>query len=298
VQHQINPDLMVYAMTATGYKGKAYDLTSSLNAATAAQQPVKSEHAKTFELGAKANLLDSRLTVNFAAFYSKFRDYQQNSGGYLPGTTTYVTRLNSVGGVQTKGAETDVSWLAMRDLVFNASVAYTRATITEWPNAPCYNVAGSPNGGFNLECRLRDPNYGNQNVQDLAGGRMPNAPRIKVNLSGIYDVRLNLPFDGFVSADYRYQSDVLTNLNQDPTLAVPAFSITNLAFGIREKRDRYKLTVFVNNVFDKHYAMTGLTGLGSWSSRAPNPVVNVTTATWTPARDAFRYVGLRVDVTF
>jgi len=37
---------MVYAMGATGYKGLAYDLTSSLNAATAAQQPVKSETAK------------------------------------------------------------------------------------------------------------------------------------------------------------------------------------------------------------------------------------------------------------
>ena len=298
LQHQVTRDLMVYAMTATGYKGKAYDLTSGLTAAVAAQQPVKSEHAKTYEVGAKANVLDNRVTVNFAAFYSKFRDYQQNSGSYLPGTTTFITRLNSVGGVQTKGAEADVNWLVTRDLLLNASFAYTDATITEWPNAPCYNVAGSPNGGFNLECRLKDPNYGNQNVQDLAGGRMPNAPRIKVNVSGLYDIRLDAPFDAFVTANYRYQSDVLTNLNQDPTLAVPAFSITNLAFGIRDKRDRYKMTFLVNNVFDKHYAMTGLTGLGSWSARAPNPVVNVTTTTWTPARDAFRYFALRVDVTF
>jgi iron complex outermembrane receptor protein len=298
LQRQVNRDLMVYVMGATGYKGKAYDLTSSLNAATAAQQPVKSEHAKTVEIGAKGNFLDNRLTVNFAAFKSKFRDYQQNSGGYLPGTTTYVTRLNSVGGVQTQGAEVEMAWLVTRDFLVNAGFAYTDATITDWPNAPCYNVAGSPNGGFNLECRLRDPQYGNQNVQDLAGGRMPNAPRIKVALGGLYDIRLDAPFDAFVNAAYRYQSDVITNLNQDPTLAVPSFSVTNLAMGIRHKRDRYKVTFMVNNLFDKHYAMTGLTGLGTWSSRAPNPVVTVTTTTWTPARDAFRYYGLRLDVTF
>jgi iron complex outermembrane receptor protein len=296
--HQVNNDLMVYAMAATGYKGKAYDLTSSLNAATAAQQPVKSEHARTYEIGVKGNFLDNRLIVNFAAFTTRFRDYQQNSGGYLPGTTTYVTRLNSVGGVQTKGAEVDTAMLVTRELLVNASLAYTDATITEWPNAPCYNVAGSPNGGFNLECRVRDPAYGNQNVQNLAGGRMPNAPRLKVNVGGIYDIRLDAPFDAFVTATYRYQSDVITNLNQDPTLAVPSFSITNLALGIRDRRDRYKVTLLVNNVFDKHYAMTGLTGLGSWSSRAPNPVVNVTTTTWTPARDAFRYFGVRLDVSF
>jgi iron complex outermembrane receptor protein len=298
LQHQVTPDLMVYGMTATGYKGKAYDLTSSLTAATAAQQPVKSEHARTWEVGLKGNFLANRLTVNFAAFTTKFRDYQQNSGGYLPETTTYVTRLNSVGGVQTKGAEVDIAFLPVRDLLLNASFAYTDATITDWPNAPCYNVANSPNGGFNAECRLRDPRYGNQNVQDLKGGRMPNAPRIKYYVGGQYDIRLPLAFDAFVNANYRYQSDVLTNLNQDPTLAVPAYGIANLGFGIRDKRDRFRATFFVNNVFDKHYANTGLTGLGSWSARAPNPVVNVTTATWTPARDAFRYYGLRLDVAF
>ncbi len=111
-------------------------------------------------------------------------------------------------------------------------------------------------------------------------------------------MRLDAPFDGFVTANYRYQSDVITNLNQDPTLAVTAFGVANLALGIRDRRDRYKVTFMVNNVFDKHYALTGLTGLGSWSARAPNPVVTVTTTTWTPARDAFRYFGLRLDVAF
>ncbi len=299
LQRQLNKDMMVYAMGATGYKGLAYDLTSSLNAATAAQQPVKSETARTAEIGFKGNFLGDRMTVNLAAFATRFRDYQQNSGGYLPGTTTYVTRLNSVGGVQTRGVEMDLTALPMPDLLLNLSAAYTRATITEFPNAPCYNVAGSPNGGFNAECRLRDPAYGNQNVQDLAGGRMPNAPRVKVSFGGQYDINLpNLPVGAFVNGAVRYQSEVLTNLNQDPTLAAPAFTLVNLGLGIRDKADKYKVIFFVNNAFDKHYANTGFTGLGSWSARAPNPVVNVTNTTWTPARDAFRYFGIRLDVRF
>ncbi len=299
LQRQINPDVMVYAMGATGYKGLAYDLTSSLNAATAAQQPVKSETSRTAEIGFKGNFLRNRMTLNLAAFTTRFRDYQQNSGGYLPGTTTYVTRLNSVGGVQTRGFEMDLFALPVPQLLLNLSAAYTKATITSFPNAPCYNVAGSPNGGFNAECRLRDPAFGNQNVQDLAGGRMPNAPLWKVSFGGQYDINLpGLPIDAFVTGAVRYQSDVLTNLNQDPTLAAPAYTIVNMGLGLRDKADRYRVVFFVNNLFDKHYANTGFTGLGSWSARAPNPVVNVTTTTWTPARDAFRYFGIRLDVKF
>ena len=299
LQRQFTPDLMGYVMGATGYKGLAYDLTSGLNASTAAQQPVASETAKTVEVGFKGNFFQNRMTLNLAAFFTTFSNYQQNAGGYLPGTTTYVTRLSSVGGVQTKGVEMDVSALVLPNLTVSTSFAYTDATITDFPNGPCYNVPGSPNGGFNLDCQQKSPQYGNQNVQNLAGGRMPNAPKIKANIDAQYDIRLaDRSFDAFVRGNVRYQSDVLTNLNQDPSLAVSAYSITNLGFGIRDKKDKYKLSFFINNLFDRHYANTGLTGFGSWSTKAPNPVVNVTTTTWTPARDAFRYFGVRLDTKF
>src|SRR5258707_3343644 len=145
------------------------------------------------------------MTVNLAAFATRFKDYQQNSGGYLPGTTTYVTRLNSVGGVQTKGVEMDLTALVTSNLLVNLSYAYTKATITAFPNAPCYNVQGSPNGGFNAACILKDPLYGNQNRQDLAGGTMPNAPKNKLYLDGQYDIRLaSQPFDAVLTASYAY----------------------------------------------------------------------------------------------
>jgi len=299
LQKQFTPGVMGYVMGATGYKGMAYDLTSSLNAATAAEQPVPSETAKTVEAGMKGNFFNNRLTVNLATFFSKFKDYQQNSGSYLPGTTTYVTRLNSVGGVETKGVELDVSALVVEDLVLNAGIAYTRASISDFKNAPCYNVTGSTNGGFNAACVLKNPLYGNQNTQDISGGQMPNAPKWKINIGGQYDLRLpNYSFNGFMTFNTRYTSEVITNLNQDPGNRVPGYALTNVGVGVRDKKDKYKFTFFVNNLFDHRYANAGLGGGGSWSSRAPNPVVNVTTTSWVPARDAFRYVGARLDVKF
>lgn len=298
LQRQFNESLMGYVMYSTGYKGLAYDITSGLSAKTATEQPVKAETARALEVGVKDNFLDGRATINAAAFYERFSDYQQNSGSYLPGTTTYVTRLNSVPWVATRGVEVDLSMQVTDNLVLNSGIAYTRAKIGSFRNGPCYNVPGSPNSGYNADCIPKSPIYGGA-VQDLSGKTMPNAPKVKLNLGGQYDIPLAAhSFDAFLNGNFRYQTHVLTNLNQDPSLGVPAYGILNLGGGIKDKAGRYKLSFFVNNVFDKHYASTGLTGYGSWSSRAPNPAVNVTTTTWTPARDAFRYYGLRLDVNF
>lgn len=299
LQHQFTPGLMAYAMTATGYKGKAYDITSGLTAATAAQQPVPSESAKHYELGMKGNFFGNRLTVNVAAFNTKFKDYQQNSGGYLPGTTTYVTRLSSIGGVQTRGLELDVAALITPNFIVNADVAYTKATVSDWPNAPCYNVSGSPNGGFNLECVRSNPAYGGQNTQDVTGGTMPNAPKWKLGLSGRYDIALpDAPFNLFFSGNLRRRTAVLTNINQDPTLSSPAVTIVNAGFGFKDKGGKYQLSFFVNNLFDHHYANTGFSGLGTWRVNPTNSGATVAHTTWTPARDAFSYMAVRLDVKF
>jgi len=299
LQHQFTPGLMAYVMTSTGYKGKAYDITSGLTAATAAQQPVPSESARNWELGLKGNFFGNRLTVNVAAFDTKFKDYQQNSGGYLPGTTTYVTRLSSIGGVQTRGVEMDVAALITPNLIVNADVAYTKATVTDWPNAPCYNVAGSPNGGFNLECVRANPVYGGQNTQDVTGGVMPNAPKWKLGMSGRYDLALSdSPFNLFFSGNLRRRTSVLTNINQDPTLASPAVTIVNIGFGFKDKAGKYQLGFYVNNLFDHHYANTGYSGLGTWRVNPTNSGASYTHTTWTPARDAFSYSAVRLDVKF
>lgn len=299
LQRQFNSALMGYATVATGYKGKGYDLTSSLNAATAALLPVSSETSKTIELGMKSNFLDHRATLGASLFYSRFDDFQQNSGSFLPGTTIFVTRLNSIPYVQTKGVELDVvamPFATLPGLTVNAAVAFTRATIGSFPNGPCYNVADTTNGGYNAACVRNSAVYGGQ-VQDLAGANMPSAPKTKLNLGAQYETRFGSNGHKlFVHGTLRYQSDMNTALSQDPEMIIPGYSIFNLGFGSKSASGKYKLSFFVNNLFDHHYARGGLSGGGSWSSKAPNPAVRVTADTWTPARDAFRYYGVRFDV--
>jgi len=308
---QFNSDWMAYATVATGYKGLAYGLLSTLTPASA--DPVRSETSRTTELGIKANLLQNRMTLSATVFETRFFNYQQSSTFTLPGSTVILTQISSVPEVSTRGLEIDVNALVTRDLVVNAAFAYTDAKVVEWAGGLCYNdatnvvVPGTTRGvngsvvGRNAGCFPITPTS-NVGVTNLAGARMQSSPKIKVALNGQYDWRLpSQSFDLFMTGNYKYQSDMVTIISQDPSFRVPSFSIADIGFGIRDKKSRYKLSFLVNNVFDKHYATSGFSGPPTFRGATAAPastVANVGVGTWTPARDAFRYFSARLDVKF
>jgi len=53
------------------------------------------------------------------------------------------------------------------------------------------------------------------------------------------------------------------------------------------------VTVFVDNAFDKRYAV----GIGDGTAGFSG-ITGALGSSWTPPRDAFRYYGGRVDVSF
>jgi len=309
---QINKDWMVYGTAATGYKGLAYGLLSTINTASAA--PVRSETSRTTELGVKANLFQNRMTLSAAIFETRFFNYQSSSTYTLPGSPTILTQISSVPEVATQGVELDLNALVTRDFIVNAAVAYTEATVREWTGGSCYNdaanVAAVPGGRLAANGSLAGRNSNcfpisagaTTGVQDLKGARMQSAPKVKLAFNGQYDVRLpRQSFDAFITGNYKYQSDMMTTISQDPAFHVPSFSITDIGFGIKARNNKFKLSFLVNNVFDKHYGTTGFSGTPTFrgATNAPVTVVaNSGVATWVPARDAFRYVSARLDVRF
>jgi iron complex outermembrane receptor protein len=301
LEHRINPDTMVYGMASTGHKGVAYDLTSGFTAATAKLPAVKPESARSYELGLKQSLMGNRAMYSVALFRTNFKHFQQSSS-FFDDDGTFRTGLNSIGGLRTQGVELEGSIRVNRELQLNGSFAYTEATIRSFENGPCYNVlnaagnAAVPGPG----CE-KNPKYNNTLVQNLAGKTLPNAPKVRLSLGGQYDLPLEgRSFSPFVAVSSRFQSRTQFSLNQDPMTIQGAYSITNLSFGVKDPGDRFKFTLFVNNLFDKSYAagLSSAIASSNWSSRAPNPVIAVNTTEWLPPRDYHRYFGLRAEGTF
>jgi iron complex outermembrane receptor protein len=308
IQKQLNSDWMVYAMTATGYKGLAYDVTSGLKAAAAF--PVAPETSRSYEIGTKANLFHNRMSLAATLFKTDFKNYQQNVSFVLPNDPTIYTQLNSIPSVRTRGFELDSNFLLTTNWSVGASYAYTRPEIMDWKNGPCYtdntNPAVGTTGlgvggslaGSNIAC-FPIRKGATTGVQDLSGGIFPGTPKNKVNIGSNYDYRFaNRPLTAFVNGNLRYQSEYQTSINNDPRLLNDGYTITDLGFGLRQSNDAWRLSFRVNNLFNRFYIGNANASGPSYRAGPTSTSPSITTNSWVPPRDVFRFYSVRLDLKF
>ena len=119
---------------------------------------------------------------------------------------------------------------------------------------------------------------------------MANSPKFKYSLAGAYDVALpSMPFDGFVTAEYTHQSAVMLDLLGTPISRQKAYGVVNASIGVAGRdEDAYRVALFVNNLFDQHYA----TSLGYTGSSNAGGVAQLL------PRNSRRYVGVRARMGF
>jgi iron complex outermembrane receptor protein len=288
IQYKWTPDIMTFATYSTGYKGQAYDLVSTFNARVASHMPVPHETAKNYEVGLKSSLFDRRVYFDLTLFHSDFYGFQTSVTQTLP-DGTFLTSLNSVGHLKTQGVEVDTAAKVTTNFQLNGSLAYTEATVAEFPNGPCYN---NPSQTLAQGCYV---DATNSRVQDLRGKPLNSVPKWKGNIGGEYDQPLgSLPFGAFATFAYRIQSKVNFSLSQDPRTIQGGYGIADFGVGINDNNGHYKVTAFIDNAFDKNYA----TSIGNGPAGFSAPGVIPLGTSWTPARDSFRYFGARIDVSF
>ncbi|GAB3273572.1 TonB-dependent receptor [Parahaliea aestuarii] len=282
LQHFLNEDTMLFASYTRGYKGQAYDVSTGFNQ-DKADTPVASEHADAYELGVKATLFDQRLQFNAVAFYTEYDDYQAQNTRINENGEVELD-ISNVGVLETQGIEIDAVALLGQNFVLRGGFAWIDATVKEYPNARCYPGQTVVEGCVEIAPGAT--------VQDLAGAELANSPDYKLTLSGEYNLTLgSLPFDAFANFSYRWQDEVNFNLSQDPQTAYDSYDVLDLSLGIVErKREAYRVTLFVNNVFDESYAVS-LANLGNLygGKQAVGQVL---------ARDSQRYAGVRVKFNF
>ncbi len=293
VLYHFAPDVMGFATFSRGYKGLAYDLTSTLTTRTplangplkgvpvgdavAAKQPISPELVDNYEVGLKSAFFDHHLVWNTTVFYESFKGFQAQSRDTVTGQNV----LNSIGQVTSKGLESELAARIGPRLSVNASLAYTQATMDDFPNANCYTAQTFAQGCIG-------------GMQDLSGKPLFNAPEWNVSGNATYETPVSNNWTGFVTVAGRWQSEVVFNLLQDPDSVQKAYGIVNLSAGV--KNDRWKLTLFANNLFDQRYAVTR--GRDTQWNISQTAVPPTDAVTWKPARDGARYAGLRLSASY
>jgi len=279
LQHQFTDDIMVYLAYATGHKGQTFDLTTGFNLNRQLAGPVLPETSESYEIGARMQFLDHRLTVNTTVFDVHYDDFQAQGIEFLP-DGSFNFRLSNVGKVRTRGIEVDSVAAVGEHLNLNASLAYVDAVIEEFPLGQCYPGQTAAQGCTGTPAR-----------QDLSGERPPQAPEFKATAGFDY----SRPFgsgslQGVLQGAFVYQSAINYALSVDPQGAQGGYGITNLSVGVRDADRGYEVVAYVNNAFDKQYYANYANSNGNFGNLvAINAVL---------PRDFERYFGIRARFDF
>jgi len=216
------------------------------------QPTFKDEKVLNYELGAKTQLADGRVTFNAAVFYSDIDNLQVIAdAGSCSSRIVLNAQAQSVGGEVELQARPNSSW----DLSLSAT--YQQAEITKTRT----DASGTPIAG------IRD------------GNRLPTSPEFQASASATYNWPFTASMDGFVNFTAQYVGSSYTQLaDQEPPFGVvdsdpatpapgffafgnptisgftfnpelPAYDIGNLRFGVRTAA--WEAAAFVNNVWDE-----------------------------------------------
>lgn len=279
LNHKFTDDIMTYASYSTGHKGQTYDLTTGFNLNRQRAGPIRPETSKSWELGARAQFLEHRLTMNLTAFDTRYQNFQAQGIETLPdGTSNF--RLTNVGKLRTRGIELDSSARVSNDLRLSASAAYISAKITNFPVAQCYPLQTAAEGCTGTPAR-----------QNLAGKRPAQAPKFKLSADLDYTHQIEgSAFQAVGIASYSYQSKLNYALNQDPQTIQKGYGILNLSAGIRNPERHYEVIAFVNNVTNEQHYANIFDSAGTYSNQLATQVIL--------PRDFKRFAGIRASYSF
>jgi iron complex outermembrane receptor protein len=250
-------DIMIYGAYKTGYLAGGFS-NPGLLASTATKDSLSfsAEKVDGFEIGAKASLLDNRLTASLTGFRYKYKGLPLTSLLVLPnGTPVFVTQ--NAASTLTQGVEFEASYRPMRGTTLRASASYNDAHFESFPIAQCYAGQTAATG-----CIPAVPATPTSTAvpahQDLSGKDVYRAPDWVLTAGILQEFDLSADFRMTVNADVRYTSDYYTGLNLNPLSLQKAFTTVNAGAKIATMDDRWAISLIGRNLTNRRYGTLGV----------------------------------------
>jgi iron complex outermembrane receptor protein len=133
VAWQPSADLNLYASYSEGFKGGGFDPRGNFANADV-RAGFLPETVDSYEIGAKASVLDGMGTINTAVFYSDYKDVQIPGSVIVttPTGTSFVGTVTNAGAAEIYGVELESFWRFNENLQANVAVGYIDAEYTEF----------------------------------------------------------------------------------------------------------------------------------------------------------------------
>jgi len=225
----------LYATYTRGYKGPA--VSSAAGAAFA----VDPEKVDAYEIGAKIDLADRRISLNLAGFINDFRDFQAQVFDQSLNGGLGTFRTGNASTLKTRGIEAEALVRPIRGVTLSGGVTYLDTEYGDYL-VSCYFGQTAAQG-----CNLPGPSF------NAAGSPLVGASKWTTSLAGNVEQPVGRDLKVFVNADWRYRSSFYYAIN-DPNTIQSGFSVVNVTAGLADIGDHARVSVFVRNLFDKRYA--------------------------------------------
>lgn len=233
IAYDVGSDVMLYASYSEGFKVGGW--TPRLFS----QQSLKRfepEKLKSYEIGAKASLLDGRGTFNIAVFQSDYSNLQLTSV-QADSTGAPQPVVENAGSARIRGAEVDMAFRLDSGTSFTGGLTY-----------------------LDGEYRQLDPG-----VSFPITARLPETP--KLSLNGSIEQSFDMNNGGNLKArvDASYRSKTYKDPGNAEVIAQKPFTLVNARLAYTSPNERVELAIFGTNLLDEIYITSGLDIVSTFS---------------------------------
>lgn len=233
VSYQVDPAVMLYASYSNGFKSGGVDMRADVSLNPDAANPYDPETVDTVEFGLKSEMLDGRMRLNAAAFFSDYQDMQVTVQRAIEGGGVASQVLNAADST-VQGFEIESTFAATPTLNFNGSLGYIDA---EFDSVAFFNPE-------------------TQQVEDVSDlWSFQNTPKVTANLG--FTKEFALESGSLVwSTNVSYRDD--TQIFEVPSpLDEEAYSLTNTSVVWYSNSSQWTVGLHAKNVFDEEYRVSG-----------------------------------------
>ncbi len=225
--YKLTPDTLLYVTYSTGYKSAGLNLNSSVSAGT--PLVLQPEHVRDWEAGIKQTLFSGRLAVDLDGYLTHLNGLQAN----IYPTNGAKSYLTNVGDILSRGVEAQATLYLTHGLSLDLNGSYNDAHYTNYANGPCpIGVTG---------------------VCNLTGRPVYEAPRWIENATVQYQFDLTSKIQPYLQAQYSHRSSAFGTVDDGPLTVIPAYSLVNFRVGARVDDDRFDVSFWLNNAFNRQY---------------------------------------------
>lgn len=226
LSYEATETVTAYARFAQGFKSAGFNTDFVI--AGVSNLEVDPEYATSYEIGIKSDLLDQRLRLNLAGFYTSYKDLQlsQITGGGVS--------LNNAAKADIYGIEAEFVAVLGPHLDLNGSLGYLDATYDDFPGCPAPGATPPA---------LTTPN--------CAGNYLNLAPKWTAALGAQFTYPVGSWGDFIARADWNYRSKVFFEPQNTTRLSGDSRHLVNLRAGI--VTEHWELFAWVENLADETY---------------------------------------------